>query len=176
MMSNSPFRISTFLGLCLLVMSGCQSTTSLDTDAIIRINGQMMAQFQQEQHQELSAIFSDSVEIRIPGNYQTSGNQMIQAYWKRFVNPVDLTIKHMKFFSSAADLLADTDLPATLKHLATVDTTFSAHTNQSVYQWALWRLEYESEDGVIRHDSHPTLLLWQDEQQTGWRINWMAQI
>lgn len=174
-MPSNLLRTLYFLNLILLVFWGCQSVDSLDTDAIIRINRQMCTQFQQEQHQELTSIFSDSAMLIIPGNYQVIGKQMIQAFWNRYINPVDLTIKHLNFYSSAADVILDANIPVALKNLVIDDSISSNQTAQSVYQWVDWRLEYESEDGVIRHETHPTLLLWRDDE-TGWRIDWIGQI
>lgn len=165
-----------FLSLFMVIWSACESADSMDTEAIIRINQQMSTQFQQEQHAELTSLFADSAILIVPGNYQVIGKQMIQAYWTRYLNPLDLTINHLNFYSTAQDVAQDATISLRIKSLLPADSIASDKTVQSVYQSVDWELSYESEDGVVRHEVHPTLLLWRDDEQRGWRIDWMAQI
>lgn len=160
----------------IFIWQGCQSADSMDTDAIIRINQKMCTQFQQEQHVELTSLYADSAILLIPGNYQVFGKQSIQAYWNRYLNPLGLTIKHLNFYSSAEEVAMDPSIPSSMKSLLPANPINPSPNVQSVYQWVDWKLEYESEDGVVRHEAHPTLFLWRDDDQNGWRIDWMAQI
>lgn len=164
-----------YMTMFIVVFGGCQSTDSLDTDAILRINRQMRTQFQQEQHADLAALFTDSIQLVMPGHYQAGGKPMVLAYWNRYLNPIDLTINHLKFYSDTTEILSDADVASRLKSVLSSHTQVHNPQTQSVYQWVDWQVEYESEDGVIRLEAHPTLLLWVDDLDTGWRINWMAQ-
>ncbi len=160
----------------LLLLPGCQSAYGPDTDAIIRINQQMCTQFRQEQVLELTAHFADSVNVIIPGSPMWQGKPVLQAYWSRYLNPIHLSIQHIRFFAVEDILEGNTDLPPSLLALLPNMEPLQNRTPPVLYQWSDWNLQYEAEDGVIRSESHPTLLQWTDDADSGWRITWMAQL
>ncbi len=177
-MTTRQLIILLYLSSCLgmTFFWGCQSTYGPDTDAIIRINQQMCTQFRQEQVQELVSVFSDSASLSLPGSPLLQNRQVVRAYWSRFLNPIDLSIRHHKFFSSLDFIEGKTGLsPPLIAILSTIDLEHSGEQH-AVFQWTDWQLQYEAEDGVIRSESHPTLLQWTDDDKTGWRITWMGQL
>jgi hypothetical protein len=162
--------------ICLFCSSGCQSTYGPDTDAIIRINQQMCTQFRQEQVLELTNLFVDSVKLSLAGAPALKNKQVIQAYWSRYLNPIDLSIRHVRFFNAAEITEGTTGLPLPLITVLSGINFEEKAELRSVIQWSDWQLQYEAEDGVIRSENHPTLLQWTDDATSGWRITWMGQI
>ncbi|MCF8237155.1 MAG: hypothetical protein K9I85_03300 [Saprospiraceae bacterium] len=177
MTSKQLFAFFTLCGsISIFWLPGCQSTYGPDTDAIIRINQQMCTQFRQEQIQELTDLFADSVKLSLPGSPILKNKQVLQTYWTRYLNPIDLSIRHVKFFGQGDITDSSTDLPMPLMTILSGINYKDKAELRSVIQWTEWQLEYEAEDGVIRSESHPTLLQWTDDDESGWRITWMGQI
>lgn len=160
-------------GYLLSALSSCQSTSSLDTDSILRATQGIPSYFEHEEVDALVDIYSDSAMI-VSGPLQNiQGKEQIKAYWSRYLNPLHMHIRHLGFYSDVEACRQETSIPAYLIHLLQLQSDPKAMAHEAVIQWAEWDMNYEAEDGVIRQIKQPCLIIWKSGP-VGWRIEWMA--
>jgi len=171
--SSSPLS-GILSGFALLVIASCQSTSTLDTDAIIRATQHIPAHFEHEEVDALVEIFTDTAAILTSPFQQIQGAEEIRSYWSRYINPISMHIQHHGFYPDAATCRQEPRIPEPLRNLITLPTKAVDPDQPTVIQWADWKLTYEAEDGVIREEDQPCLIVW-ISGPAGWRIQWMAK-
>lgn len=155
----------------LLLISGVVACTTREPsgkDQIGRINQRIERFFQEQQPLSVAALFEDSARIAGLGGYEVQGRQVIDDFWARYYQPIEMQIRSRRIDAEMNDMAAAPDWPDKLSALPS--DFMGMGGDDTAFQWAEWSIRYEAEDGTIRLDQHTVLIRWENLPGKGWRI------
>lgn len=154
--------------MILALVASCTSAEPSGKEEIGRISQRMEQYFQEQQPQAVAALFEDSAMIGGLGGYHVQGRQVIDDFWARYYQPIDMQIRSRRIDAAMAEMEGSADWPDRLRAMP---ADFLGNGNdKTAFQWAEWSIRYEAEDGTIRTDRHIVVIRWDNLPGKGWRI------
>jgi hypothetical protein len=158
-----------------LALSACQPGNNAHQEEIERLSRLMERHFEDQQWGELCAYFQDTAIIAAPGGYRIQGREMHLAYWRRYFLPLGFRSLTRGVSAKPEELQRLDEWPSTFQPLPGHLPEGPGAETQSLYHWADWTLRFEGEDGVIRQEAFPVLLIWKRQPEHGWQIVYLFQ-
>lgn len=169
-----PIHLSAIILLVSMVIS-CQQEGGVHREEIERLSRQMGRYAEEQQWPELVTAFSDTIVLASPGGYRVSGREVLQAHFKRYFLTREFAWETQGLSDSYQELAETAGWPPAFRQLPR-DFPFSKPEGGLIlYQWADWTLRFEGEDGVIRQEAYPVLLVWKRLPEHGWQVVYLFQ-
>lgn len=163
------------LSLLALPFWACRQEGGVHREEIERLSRQIGRHAEEQQWSELVTAFADTAILASPGGYRVRGRDVLQAHFKRYFLTREFVWETRGLSDTNEALSGSDDWPAAFRQLPAEFPLTPPEGSLMLYQWADWTVRFEGEDGVIRQEAFPVLLVWKRQPEHGWQVVYLFQ-